>query len=465
MIIYTTQQHRLLSAILQTITNSNAYYYQSGHLEISRVNQIIPSMIARHELLLPEQERKNKVNTGHPLQTLIINFHPKDIGYISFYLFSTGYRSTSRAAQNIKKNSQAMNLKMMRERGFKSVITQNPNDLIRIGDFVLGQYIQFPELVPGKDYQYLFPETYGVLIDPRTFDSDAERLSIEAMSYNKEADAIQLGTDLSPKEADRFRQAHDRFADVYFKDEQKHQYKTHTQLKALLRKHHGIVVPDDEGYNDTFKRYRKLMDRVTERYLSILQRKTQKKVRFTWYLNETYSQHVRHDIEHNIKHIVQHPERTVEAIQRLFWRGNFRGARFQTGRISSFYKYQIKQRYPLIYEKMKFPEKLHYIRFLPHEYSNFKQFHMACIDLYITRQERQIKQEEQQIKYRKLRMLARKEYAHLKTANTHELNQLIRSSDPDLVDGKIIIKVTDELREKLYEQYPAMNPIYISDTF
>lgn len=58
MIIYTTQQHSLLSAILQTIASNNSYYYQSGRLEISRVNQIIPSMIARYELGLPEQERK-----------------------------------------------------------------------------------------------------------------------------------------------------------------------------------------------------------------------------------------------------------------------------------------------------------------------------------------------------------------------------------------------------------------------
>lgn len=465
MIIYTTQQHSLLSAILQTIASNNACYYQSGRLEISRVNQIIPSMIARYELALPEQERKNKVNTGQPLQTLIINFHPKDIGYISFYLFSTGYRSTSRAAQRINENWQALNLKMMRERGFKSVITQNPNDLIRIGDFVLGQYIQFPELVPGKDYQYLFPETYGVLIDPRTFESDAERLSIQAMSHVKDVETIQLGTDLDSKEAEKFKQASARFADVFLRDPKINQTKTHAQLKALLRKDHGIVVPEGETYNNTLKRYRKLMDRVTNRYLYTMQRKTQKILRFTWYLTEAYSQHARHDIEHNIKHIVQHPERTVEAIQRLFWRSNYRGTRVQIGQISSFYKLRIKERYPRIYKKMKFPKNLRYIRFLPQEYSNFKQFHMACIDLYITRQERQIKQEEQQIKYRKLRMLARKEYAHLKTADTHELNQLIRSSDPDLVDGKIIINVTDELREEFYEQYPAMNPIYLSDTF
>lgn len=88
------------------------------------------------------------------------------------------------------------------------------------------------------------------------------------------------------------------------------------------------------------------MDRVTSRYLHIMQRKTQKVLRFTWYLNEAYSQHARHDIEHNIKHIVQHPERTVEAIQRLFWRSNYRGTRVQIGQISSFYKLLIKERYP-----------------------------------------------------------------------------------------------------------------------
>lgn len=465
MIIYTTQQHSLLSAIMNSIRNCDCLYYQIGHFKISEINKHIPNFINKFDLNSTENNRENNLRKGWPTYTLIINFHPKDIGHVSFYLFSTGYRSTTHAAKRIKENWQSLNLKMMRERGFKSVITQNPNDLIRIGDFVLGQYIKFPELVPGKDYQYLFPETYGVLIDPRTFESDAERLSIQAMSHVKDIETIQLGTDLDSKEAEKFKQASARFAEVFLKDPKINQTKTHAQLKALLRKDHGIVVPDDEPYNNTLKRYRKLMDRVTSRYMNIMQRKTQKILRFTWYLNEAYSQHARHDIEHNIKHIVQHPERTVEAIQRLFWHSNYRGTRVQIGQISSFYKYQIKQRYPMIYKKMKFPEKLRYIRFLPHEYSNFKQFHMACIDLYITRQERQIKQEEQQIKYRKLRMLARKEYAHLKTANTHELNQLIRSSDPDLVDGKIIINVTDELREEFYEQYPAMNPIYISDTF
>ena len=396
---------------------------------------------------------------------MIINFHPKDIGHVSFYLFSTGYRPNSRASQDIKENWQAMNLKLMRQRSFKSIVTQNPNDLLKIGDFVLGQYIHFPELVAGNDYQYLFPETYGVLIDPRTFDSDAERLSIEAMSHVKDAPTIQLGAGLDSKEADKFKQAHERFADVFFKDQQKHQYKTHTQLKALLRKQHGIIIEDDETYNNTLKRYRKVMDRVSNRYLGILQRKAKKIVRFTWYLNDAYSQHAHNDIDHNLKHIVQHPDRTVEAIQRLFWRGNFRGARVQIGQISSFYKSRIKERYPNIYKKMKFPTTLRYIRFLPNEYSSFKQFHMACIDLYITQQERQIKREEQDIKYRKLRLMARKEYAHLKTADTNELNQLIRSADPDLVDGKIVITVTDILRQELYDEYPFMNPMYISDTF
>ena len=465
MIIYTTQQHILLSAIIQTITTGKCYYYHTGHLKISEINKHLPNIINKFNLNYTEKQRNINSKKGLPNYTLIINFHPKDIGYISFYLFTTGYRPSLRASFDIKENWQAMNLKLMRQRSFKSIVTQNPNDLLKIGDFVLGQYIHFPELVAGNDYQYLFPETYGLLIDPRTFDSDAERLSIEAMSHVKDAPTIQLGAGLDSKEADKFKQAHERFADVFFKDQQKHQYKTHTQLKALLRKQHGIIIEDDETYNNTLKRYRKVMDRVSNRYLGILQRKANKIVRFTWYLNDAYSQHAHNDIDHNLKHIVQHPDRTVEAIQRLFWRGNFRGARVQIGQISSFYKSRIKERYPNIYKKMKFPTTLRYIRFLPNEYTNFKQFHMACIDLYITQQERQIKREEQDIKYRKLRIMARQEYAHLKTADTNELNQLIRSADPDLVDGKIVITVTDILRQELYDEYPFMNPMYISDTF
>ncbi len=465
MIIYTTQQHILLSAIIQTITNANCYYYQFGNIKISEINKHLPNIINKFNLNYTEKQRNLNSKKGLPNYTLIINFHSKDIGHVSFYLFTTGYRPSLRASFDIKENWQAMNLKLMRQRSFKSIITQNPNDLLKIGDFVLGQYIHFPELVAGNDYQYLFPETYGLLIDPRTFDSDAERLSIEAMSHVKDAETIQLGAGLDSKEADKFKQAHERFADVFFKDQQKHQYKTHTQLKALLRKQHGIIIEDDETYNNTLKRYRKVMDRVSNRYLGILQRKAKKIVRFTWYLNDAYSQHAHNDIDHNLKHIVQHPDRTVEAIQRLFWRGNFRGARVQIGQISSFYKNRIKERYPNIYKKMKFPTTLRYIRFLPNEYSSFKQFHMACIDLYITQQERQIKREEQDIKYRKLRIMARQEYAHLKTADTNELNQLIRSADPDLVDGKIVITVTDILRQELYDEYPFMNPMYISDTF
>lgn len=465
MIIYTTQQHNLLLAIIQTITTGKCYYYHTGHLKISEINKHLPNIINKFNLNYTEKQRNINSKKGLPNYTMIINFHPKDIGHVSFYLFSTGYRPNSRASVEIQENWQAMNLKLMRQRSFKSIITQNPNDLLKIGDFVLGQYIHFPELVAGNDYQYLFPETYGLLIDPRTFDSDAERLSIEAMSHVKDVSTIQLGAGLDSKEADKFKQAHERFADVFFKDQQKHQYKTHTQLKALLRKQHGIIIEDDETYNNTLKRYRKVMDRVSNRYLGILQRKAKKIVRFTWYLNDAYSQHAHNDIDHNLKHIVQHPDRTVEAIQRLFWRGNFRGARVQIGQISSFYKNRIKERYPNIYKKMKFPTTLRYIRFLPNEYTNFKQFHMACIDLYITQQERQIKREEQDIKYRKLRLMARKEYAHLKTADTNELNQLIRSADPDLVDGKIVITVTDILRQELYDEYPFMNPMYISDTF
>ena len=465
MIIYTTQQHNLLLAIIQTITTGNCYYYHKGYLKISEINKHLPNIINKFNLNYTEKQRNINSKKGLPNYTLIINFHPKDIGYISFYLFTTGYRPSLRASFDIKENWQAMNLKLMRQRSFKSIVTQNPNDLLKIGDFVLGQYIHFPELVAGNDYQYLFPETYGLLIDPRTFDSDAERLNVSPMPHITDGSTIQLGAGLDSKEADKFKQAHERFADVFFKDQQKHQYKTHTQLKALLRKQHGIIIEDDETYNNTLKRYRKVMDRVSNRYLGILQRKAKKIVRFTWYLNDAYSQHAHNDIDHNLKHIVQHPDRTVEAIQRLFWRGNFRGARVQIGQISSFYKNRIKERYPNIYKKMKFPTTLRYIRFLPNEYTNFKQFHMACIDLYITQQERQIKREEQDIKYRKLRLMARKEYAHLKTADTNELNQLIRSADPDLVDGKIVITVTDILRQELYDEYPFMNPMYISDTF
>lgn len=462
MILYGIKKTDCLSALMSAVSVGKCRYWTNGVISIRDVNFILPKLISRYELQLGDnqsQERMNKSRLGLPVWTVIIHYNPKNIGQLEFWLMTTGYRPSQRSKTKNKDEIDTLNKKLMHDENLKPIITQNPHNYLTFNEYVLGLYITYPELKDGIENDYLFPHNYGIPIDPNIIPKSK---SLSFKSINGIQSDLNLDNKLSESEEARYENIKGNFGFLYLKDTDVSNF-THDEARKLLKKKYGVVADPDSTYQDTLKLLGKHLKRTNNQYLHIFKRKATKRIRFTWYLNDEFLDDTRLDIEKKIKNISSRPKQFEDSMRRLYARGNFHGVRYQIGKISGRVKMLVREHYPKIYNRLQFPEMLHYVRFMKVPYSNFKEFQNACINETIMFEKNTKLREEQASRYKMIRTAIRTKNPTLNDASPTTLNKMINEIDTKKPSRNVA--PTKEEIESFILQHKEMNPALISDTY
>lgn len=459
MITYSIKKTDCLSGLMNAVAMAGCRYWMSGKIPISQVNAIIPKLIHKYKLDQDSNDRQYQSRSGLPVWTLIIHYNPSFIGEIEFWLMTTGYRKASRSKFADLDEIKSLNQKLMSQENLKPIITKNPLEYLTFGEYVLGLYISYDDLKDSIDNDYLFPYNYGIPLDPNHA-KHLDHLSFRSMNGLKTS--LDLGSKLSPNEEKKYIAIKENFGFLYMKDGDALEL-NHAKAVSILKKKYGVTVDEGTPYNDIVKLLSKHLNRTNNQYVHIFKRKSNKKIRFTWYLNNDFLQKMGTDIEGKIKLIPTRPQQFEDSMRRLYARGNFHGVRYQIGKISGRVKKIVKENYPIIYNKLSFPQMLHYVRFSPTPYKNFKEFQQACINETIIINNNKENRDINQKRLKKLRTAIRHKNPELLEASPTTLNSLIKQHDKAKVEYNIL--PTDKEIELFLSEHKEMDPRLISDTY
>ena len=444
---------------MNAVTTGHCRYWMSGKISVSQVNSIIPKLIAKYGLDVSENDRIYQRRSGLPVWTLIIHYNPSHIGEIEFWLMTTGFRVSGRSKVIDRDEIKKLNEKLMAQENLKAIITKNPLEYLTFGEYVLGLYISFDDLKNNIDNEYLFPFNYGIPIDP-TIANNMDHLSFKSINGLKTN--LNLGTKLSQSVEKKYEAIKENFGFLYMKDADNLEYNQEKAI-SILKKQYGVTLDEGTSYNDTIKLLTKLLNRTNNQYLHIFKRKSKKRFRFTWYLSSQFLQKMGADIERKITLIPSRPNQFEDAMRRLYARGNFHGVRHQIGKISGRVKIIVKENYPNIFNKLKFPQMLHYVRYSSTPYKNFKEFQEACINETIMISINKEQRENNQKRLKKLRTALRSKNTELMKSSPATLNSLIYKHDTNKPER--IVNPSDKEIENFIELHKEMDPRLMSDTF
>lgn len=459
MITYSIKKTDCLSALMNAVAMAGCRYWMNGKIPINSVNAVIPKLIDKYKLDQDQNERQYQARNGLPVWTLVIHYNPSHIGEIEFWLLTTGFRKSSRSKVKEPDEIRKLNEKLMAQENLKPIITRNPLEYLKFGEYILGLYITYDDLKDNIDNDYLFPFNYGIPIDP-SIANNMDHLSFKSINGLKTS--LDLGSKLSQTEEKKYEAIKENFGFLYMKDADNLEYNQEKAI-SILKKQYGVTVEEGTSYNDTIKLLTKLLNRTNNQYLHIFKRKSKKRFRFTWYLNNEFLQKMGTDIERKITLIPTRPSQFEDAMRRLYARGNFHGVRHQIGKISGRVKKIVKENYPNIFNKLQFPQMLHYVRYSPVPYKNFKEFQQACINETIMIEINKKQRENNQKRLKKLRTALRNKNPELMKASPATLNSLIQKHDTNKPDR--IVMPSDKEVENFIEQHKEMDPRLISDTF
>lgn len=459
MITYSIKKTDCLSALMNAIAMAGCRYWMNGKIPVSSVNTVIPKLIEKYKLDQEQNERQYQARNGLPVWTLVIHYNPSFIGEIEFWLLTTGFRKSSRSKVTDKEEITKLNQKLMAQENLKPIITRNPLEYLKFGEYVLGLYVTYDDLKDSIDNDYLFPYNYGVPIDP-TIANNLDYLSFKSINGLKTS--VDLGSKLSQSDEKKYRAIKENFGFLYMKESESLEY---NQAKAvsMLKKQYGVTVEEGTSYNDTIKLLSKLLNRTNNQYLHIFKRKSKKRIRFTWYLDNQFLQRMGTDIERKITLIPTRPKQFEDAMRRLYARGNFHGVRHQIGKISGRVKMIVKENYPNIFNRLQFPQMLHYVRYSPIAYKNFKEFQQACINETIIIEKNKEYRENNQKRLKKLRTALRSKNPELMKASPTTLNSLIHKHDTNKSERDIL--PSKEEVNNFLKEHREMDPRLISDTY
>lgn len=463
MIAYTIKTSDCLQAILNSVTVGNCRYWMSSTIPIDKVNIVIPKLISKYSLDLSNDQRYQLSRQGKPIWTLIVNYNPSEVGYLTFWLFTTGYKVTDRSSKSQNEEVDGLNTRLKREENLMNVITQNPNELIKFKEYVLGQYIIYDDMKSDVSKEYLTPSRFGVPLLQGHFNArnkSSESLSIKSIDGSN--DMLSLGSAVSKTDQEKYESIKKNFGFLYLKELDQNKSYNYDQAIAELNKSYGVKVAADTPYNDVMKLLFKHYNRTNNRYLHIFKRKSKKSVHFTWYFSQEYLDRLALELRRKTIDIPKNPEAFEHSFKRLFSRGNYHGVRHQIGMISAKLRTNLKHNYPNIYNKLSFPTKLHYVRFSANPYNNFKEFHNDCIIASITLEKIKKREELKKVQNRKLRKIIRANSEELKEASVTTINMLINKSAKDKFEK---FDITEEEVINFISRYKVMDPSFISDTF
>lgn len=459
MITYSIKKTDCLSALMRAVSTMRCRYWMSGKIPISQVNAVLPKLIQKYKLDADEAEQKYLNRKGLPVWNLIVHYNPQHIGEIEFWLFTTGFRIAERSDTKVLSEIKLLNEKLMTQENLKPIITRNPLEYLKFGEYVLGLYITYDDLKDTIDNDYLFPYNYGIPLDP-ALANNLDHLSFKSINGLKTN--MDLGSKLSQSDEKKYQAIKENFGFLYMKEGESLEY---NQAKAIsiLKKQYGVTVEEGTSYNDTIKLLTKLLSRTNNQYLHIFKRKSKKRIRFTWYLNNEFLQRMGTDIERKITLIPSRPSQFEDAMRRLYARGNFHGVRHQIGKISGRVKMIVKENYPNIFNKLQFPQMLHYVRYSPVPYKNFKEFQQACINETIIIEKNKQYRENNQKRLKKLRTALRSKNPELMKASPTTLNSLIHKHDTNKPE-RVSLPSDTEI-ENFIAEHREMDPKLISDTY
>lgn len=215
MITYSIKKTDCLSALMRSVSTMRCRYWMSGKIPISQVNAVLPKLIQKYKLDADEAEQKYLNRKGLPVWNLIVHYNPQHIGEIEFWLFTTGFRIAERSDTKVLSEIKLLNEKLMTQENLKPIITRNPLEYLKFGEYVLGIYIAYDDLKDTIDNDYLFPYNYGVPIDP-TLANNLDHLSFKSINGLKTN--MDLGSKLSQSDEKKYEAIKENFGFLYMKD-------------------------------------------------------------------------------------------------------------------------------------------------------------------------------------------------------------------------------------------------------
>ena len=386
MIYYTTTKTDCLLSIMQCVSNGKAKFWFSDVVPFSKFQNLIPKLILEYGLDIGEQARKKKSDYGEPVWSLVINYDPAKSEVFQFWLFSTGYREARRSKLTLQE-ILAQNSSMLRKQKLNSILTTRKEKLLRYGDYVLGQYIDFMDLKPQFSRIYYHPERFGVIFNVhakqmKTIDSNRKHV-------------YRLFKPFNAFEEKRFESIQRIFGFAFLENE--HTHWNQASVSEFLLRRFGIQFDPEVSYNERLKALTAALRGVRKKHLEFFQRHSQKKIRFTWYLSQEFLDGSKREFEKRLNKIQTTPEsieKFAEASARLMAHGNFHGTRFQIGSIQARVRKLLNQIQPdhKKLNKKYFTNHLHYVRFTKKKAMSIKEFEMACRNadtMYLNKQNKQ----------------------------------------------------------------------------
>ena len=357
---------------MQCVSNGKAKFWFSDVVPFSKFQNLIPKLILEYGLDLGEQARKKKSDYGEPVWSLVINYDPAKSEVFQFCLFRTGYREARRSKLTLQE-ILAQNSSMLRKQKLNSILTTRKEKLLRYGDYVLGQYIDFMDLKPQFSRIYYHPERFGVIFNVhakqmKTIDSNRKHV-------------YRLFQPFNAFEEKRFESIQRIFGFAFLENE--HTHWNQASVSEFLLRRFGIQFDPEVSYNERLKALTAALRGVRKKHLEFFQRHSQKKIRFTWYLSQEFLDGSKREFEKRLNKIQTTPEsieKFAEASARLMAHGNFHGTRFQIGSIQARVRKLLNQIQPdhKKLNKKYFTNHLHYVRFTKKKAMSIKQFELAC---------------------------------------------------------------------------------------
>ena len=371
---------------MQCVSNGKAKFWFSDVVPFSKFQNLIPKLILEYGLDIGEQARKKKSDYGEPVWSLVINYDPAKSEVFQFWLFSTGYREARRSKLTLQE-ILAQNSSMLRKQKLNSILTTRKEKLLRYGDYVLGQYIDFMDLKPQFSRVYYHPERFGVIFNVhakqmKTIDSNRKHV-------------YRLFQPFNAFEEKRFESIQRIFGFAFLENE--HTHWNQASVSEFLLRRFGIQFDPEVSYNERLKVLTGALRGVRKKHLEFFQRHSQKKIRFTWYLSQEFLDGSKREFEKRLNKIQTTPEsieKFAEASARLMAHGNFHGTRFQVGSIQARVRKILNQIQPdhKKLNKKYFTDHLHYVRFTKKKAMSIKQFELACRNadtMYLNKQNKQ----------------------------------------------------------------------------
>ena len=151
---------------------------------------------------------------------------------------------------------------MVQKQKLNSILTVKKEKLLRYGDYVLGQYLEFSELKPQYSKIYYHPEQFGVIFNTKT-------IRTKTIDSNKNS-IYRIFKPFDNFELNRLAGINKNFGFAFLENE--HTRWNQASVSLFLRNRFGIKFGEDVSYNDRLKELSRALRGVRKKHLEFYQR-------------------------------------------------------------------------------------------------------------------------------------------------------------------------------------------------